>query len=121
MLILGDAAVLGGVTLIGFARHQTFEAGVVRMLMTFLPWVIAWLLVAPHLGVFDEGKTSQWWQLWRPFWAMILASPLAAFLRALWLGGLVRPIFVVVLGGVAALTLTVWRGGYWLVVARKGR
>lgn len=80
------------------------------MLATFLPALIAWLLVAPHLGAFDTHQAVEARQLWRPFWAMLLSAPLAAFLRGAWLGLTIQPLFVAVLGGVNALAILAWRG-----------
>ena len=91
------------------------------MLTTFVPLVIAWLLIAPHLRVFQDAVTSDWKELWRPFWAMVLAAPLAAWLRGVWLDAPILPIFVVVLGGVSALALLAWRALYWVWRNRVGR
>jgi hypothetical protein len=117
ILLAGDVLVLGLVTLAGFATHGTLGAGA-RMLTTFLPVLAAWFLIGPHLGVFDESLAREARQLWRPFWAMILAAPLAAFLRGAWLGTPILPVFVAVLGGTSALALLVWRGVYLLAALR---
>ena len=90
------------------------------MLTTFVPLVIAWLLIAPHLRVFQDAVTSDWKELWRPFWAMVLAAPLAAWLRGGWLDAPILPIFVVVLGGISALSILAWRLVYALLAVRKG-
>jgi hypothetical protein len=74
--------------------------------------LVAWLLVAPHLGVFDPARASAARQLWRPFWAMILAAPLGAWLRGLWLGSPVMLNFVWIIGGVNALAILAWRALY---------
>jgi hypothetical protein len=50
---------------------------------------------------------------------MVLAAPLAAFLRAALLNGTVIPIFVVALGGVSALSLAAWRV-VWALLAQRG-
>ena len=118
-LIAVDALILLAVTLVGFAFHNTLATSGGRPLSTWLPWTVAWLLVAPNLNVFDEDAVSDFKQVWRPFWAMILASPIAGFLRALWLGNQVNPVFVVVFGGIAALSLVAWRLIYVAVIHRK--
>ncbi len=118
-LLLGDILVLALVTVVGFASHGTLGNAGTRMLTTFLPLVIAWLLVAPHLGVFDPARLADPRQLWRPLWAMVLAGPLAAWLRGILLGTPIQPIFVPILGGFSALGLLAWRGLYWLAVYRK--
>jgi hypothetical protein len=120
VLLVGDICTLLLVTLFGFATHGTMETAGTRMLSTFIPLVIAWLLVAPHLRVFKKAVTSEWKELWRPFWAMVLAAPLAAWLRGAWLGAPILPIFVVVLGGISALAILAWRALYWLWRTRAG-
>jgi hypothetical protein len=117
-LLGGDLLTLGLVTVFGFATHSELESAGLRMLTTFVPLTAAWLLVAPHLGAFDLNRTASWRELWRPFWAMVLAGPMAAWLRSVWLGTPVIPIFVPVLGGVAALSLLAWRAVFWVIQAR---
>lgn len=118
-LLLGDVLVLAAVTLWGFSTHDELSSAGTRLLTTFLPLVISWLLLAPHLGAFDLRRAADWRQLWRPFWAMVLAGPFAAFLRGVMLNRPVIPIFVVVLGGISALALLVWRVLYWLLLRRS--
>jgi hypothetical protein len=58
---------------------------------------------------------------------MVLAGPFAGWLRGLilgWLAGAplgqpVQPLFVVILGGVAALALLAWRALYLLIATRR--
>ena len=121
IILVGDALTLAIVTLFGFASHGTLDTAGSRMLTTFLPLMVAWLLVAPHLRVFDAELAVDAPQLWRPFWAMILAAPLAAWLRGAWLDAPILPVFVLVLGGIAALAILVWRGVFWFVVSRVVR
>lgn len=118
-VLVGDIMILGLVTLYGFASHDTLGSAGMRMLSTFLPLLAAWLLLAPHLGAFDHDKVRQPRQLWRPFWAMVLAGPMAAWLRGVMLGQPILPLFVVILGGVAALGLAAWRATYCVIVNRK--
>ncbi|HJW90539.1 MAG TPA: DUF3054 family protein [Anaerolineales bacterium] len=112
ILLLGDALVLALTTLLGLAEHGSLGAAMVRLWSTFLPMLVAWLLVAPHLGAFDQSRVSDPRQLWRPFWAMVLAAPLGAWLRGLWLGSAVLLNFVWIIGGVNALAILAWRGLY---------
>ena len=121
VLLLGDLITLLLVTLFGFASHGTMGTAGMRMLTTFVPLATAWLLIAPHLRLFQEAVSRDWKELWRPFWAMVLAAPLAAWLRGAWLGAPIIPIFVVVLGGISALSLLVWRILYWVWRNRVGR
>jgi hypothetical protein len=121
ILLVGDVITLLLVTLFGFASHGTMGTAGTRMLTTFVPLVIAWLLIAPHLRLFQDAVTRDWKELWRPVWAMVLAAPLAAWLRGAWLSAPILPIFVVVLGGISALSLLVWRSLYWVWHNRVGR
>lgn len=120
-LFVGDALTLALVTMFGFATHNTLGSAGSRMLTTYLPLLVSWMLIAPHLGAYDLRRVVEFRQLWRPFWAMVLAGPFAAFLRAAWLGTAILPIFVVVLGGISALALLAWRLVYWVVVTRVKR
>jgi len=115
ILLVGDVVTLGLVTVFGFATHGTFGTAGMRMLSTFIPLVIAWLLVASHLGAFDLQGVKNYRNLWRPFWAMVIAGPMAAWLRGAWLNAPILPIFVVVLGGFSALGLLFWRSIYFLI------
>jgi K+ transporter len=119
ILILGDILVLAAITVFGFASHGTAGSAGLRMLSTFLPLLVAWFLLAPYLGVFDLARASDVRQVWRPFWAMILAAPLAAWMRGVWLDASILWLFVVILGGFSALGLLAWRILFALVVARK--
>ncbi len=119
ILGLGDALTLLLVTVAGFARHDELGTAGLRLLTTFIPLAAAWYLVAPHLGVFRAGQVDDVKQLWRPFWAMILAAPLAAWLRAVWLGTSILPVFVAVIGGISALSLVVWRAVFLVAAGNK--
>src|SRR4030067_3305932 len=101
-VLAGDMLTLALVTLAGFARHDELGTAGFRILTTFIPLVVAWLLVAPHLGAFDLQRLSDPRQLWRPFWAMVLGAPFAGWLRGVMLNSPVLPLFVVILGGVCA-------------------
>jgi hypothetical protein len=120
VLAAGDILVLGLVTVYGFASHNLLDTAGSRMLTTFLPLLLSWFLVSPHLRVFDLQRADRLQELWRPFWAMILAAPLAVFIRALMLNTVINPIFVVVIGGVAALALLFWRALFLVVIRKRG-
>jgi hypothetical protein len=89
------------------------------MLTTLIPLLIAWFLFAPFIGVYQLKYATSQSNLWRPFLAMILAAPLAAWIRGVLLGTPVIPIFVVVLGGVSALAILAWRLVFCLAVSRS--
>jgi hypothetical protein len=121
LLIAGDIITLAIVTVIGFASHGTADTAGSRMLTTFIPLVIAWFLFAPLLHIFDKGIYLDVKQLWRPLWAMILASPMAAWVRGLLLNSPILPLFVIILGGVSAVAILLWRGIFWFVATRLKR
>jgi len=121
ILVLGDLLDLALVTVFGFASHGEISSSGARMLTTFLPLIISWFLVAPFLGAYDIRRSGEFRQLWRPFYAMVLAAPFAAFLRGVMLGNApVLPVFVVVLGGVSALAILAWRVIYFLFARGRG-
>jgi hypothetical protein len=116
LLVAGDATAIAVVTIIGFATHgETDLALLPRMLSTFLPLTLGWFLAAALLQLFKSGIASDFRQLWRVLAAMLFAGPLAALLRAFWLGSVVIPIFGLVLTGSAGLGMLVWRALWcWL-------
>jgi hypothetical protein len=120
-LILGDFIVLTAVTLYGFAEHGTLTSSGARPLTTLLPWFVSWLIIAGHLGLYNSAIFKQSNQLWRAFWGMLLASPIAGFLRSLWLGGSVTTLFVIIFGGIAAVTILIWRAIFVWVKIKKAR
>jgi len=120
-LIIGDAITLALVTAVGFASHGTLETAGMRMLTTYVPLLVSWFLIAPYLGVYKLELVGDFRQLWRPFWAMVLAAPFAVWMRGAWLGTAILPLFVVVLGGFSALAILVWRLLYWGIIRRAGR
>jgi hypothetical protein len=120
LLILGDILALIVVTLIGFATHnELLLFPVERIMATFLPLLAGWFLIAPWLGLFKPEITSNPRKLWRPVLAMLLAAPLTGLLRAMMLNGVVIPLFVLILGGSAALGMLVWRTLWWLFTRNK--
>lgn len=120
VLIIIDVLALAIITLIGFANHNellTFPAE--RMLATFVPLLVGWFLISPWLGLFKPEIYSNPRQLWRTVLAMVLAAPLTGLLRAMMLNGVVIPLFVLILGGSAALGMLVWRTIWWLFTRNK--
>jgi len=118
-LVIGDIVCLGLITVSGFVRHGTLRSAGLRMLSTFIPVMIAWFLVSPFLGAYDLERVGDIRDLWRPFRAMVLAAPLAAWLRGAWLNAAIIPIFVVVLAGFNAIAVLVWRGIFLLALSRS--
>jgi hypothetical protein len=121
VLILGDIITLAIVTIIGFASHGTADTAGARMLTTFVPLVVAWFLVAPFFQVYKIDNALIGRQLWRPVWAMVIAAPLAAWLRGMMLSSPILPVFVVILGVASVVAIMVWRVLFWLVASRLRR
>ena len=120
-LIIGDIVTFAVVTVAGFASHGTAGTAGSRMMTTFFPLLAGWFLIAPHLNVYDQDTALDWRNLWRPFWAMVLAGPMVAWMRGILLAAPILPLFVIILGGVSALTIFAWRGLYWLIASRMQR
>lgn len=116
ILLAGDVLALGVVTALGFITHgETDLSFLPRFFANFIPLAVAWILLAPWFGLFQEDITSNPRQLWRPVLAMLYAAPLAALIRAWLLHSAVIPIFAIVLGGTSALGILLWRGLYFLL------
>lgn len=110
LLILGDLLALAIVTLIGFATHGEIGLSFLpRMAAAFFPLCIAWFLLAPWFGLFQDEVIRNARQLWRPALAMLFAGPLAVVLRGLILNAAVLPIFALVLSATSALGMLLWR------------
>ena len=121
ILLAGDAAILLLVTLAGFARHGELGSAGLRLLSTFVPLCTAWALIAPFVGVYDKDSLADLWQLWRPPLAALLAAPMAGWLRGLWLGADIIPVFVLVIAGFTALGMLAWRLAWALWARRQAR
>jgi len=119
ILMFGDLLSLGVVIFFGFITHGTLDTAGTRVLPNLIPVVVSWLIFLPPFKAFDLEITREWKQLWRPFWAMVLAGPFAALLRGVWLNHAIVPLFVVVFGGICALSLLAWRFLFWFFWARK--
>lgn len=116
ILVLGDILAIGLVTIIGFASHG--EAGLSflpRMAAAFFPLVVAWFLLAPWFGSFQEEIIHNARQLWRPALTALYGAPLTAVLRGFILNAPIIPIFAVVLGATAAFGMIIWRGLYFVL------
>ena len=109
ILLGGDFIALLVAVFLGLQFHQLGDQFLQRFAYTFLPWVLAWLLTGPAVGLFDRDKTSVFEQVWRVIWAIALASPFAALLRAAWLDSAALPLFALIMGLATALAIILWR------------
>ncbi|HKJ37987.1 MAG TPA: DUF3054 domain-containing protein [Anaerolineales bacterium] len=115
-LVAGDVFALAIVTVIGFVTHNEADLSFLpRMAIVFLPLVIAWFLLAPWLGLFQQEITSSLKQLWRPAFVMLFAASLAVVIRGLLLNAPIIPIFAVVLSATSALGMLLWRMVYFIL------
>lgn len=122
LILLGDVIGVAIVTLIGFASHGTLTTAGSRVWPTFIPLTASWLLLASAMNLSDQKVVEDPRQLWRPVVGTVYAVPLAAWLRGLWLGSPIQPVFIAVLVGVSALTLFLWRSLLlaFLLIRRRG-
>ncbi len=112
-LIIGDIFTIAIITIIGFITHGEAELSFLpRMLASFVPMTLAWFLLAPFFGLFEENVICKPNQLWRPIGCVIFAAPFAGVMRALWLGSSVLPIFIIAFAGTNAIALCIWRAIY---------
>ncbi len=119
--VVGDLLAYLVATLLGFASHRELSlADVGRMAATWIPFSTAWFGIALWLGLLDRARLAKGSSLARVVVAALLAAPLGAWLRSLWLGGEVVGIFVVVMAGITAGLLLLWRGLFGLALRRAG-
>lgn len=113
MLYAGDTIAIALLTLIGFASHQELNASFLpRMAATFFPVAISWFVIAPWFGLFQDEYPSKIPPHLRIVLAVLYASTMAAFLRGLILRSDIPPVFILALGGSAALGMVIWRWIY---------
>lgn len=110
LLVCGDALVVLLASLAGFAQHGALAtAGPMRVAATVVPFTLAWFASAPWLGCFDTVRMMRPSNLWRVPMAAVLAAPLGAVLRGLWLQSPVLPVFALVMAAVLGAALLAWR------------
>jgi FlaA1/EpsC-like NDP-sugar epimerase len=119
-VLTGDVAVLVLLTIIGFATHLTLDA-FGRLIVTALGLVLAWAIVAPFFGVYDERAIETPGELWRVAWAAIAAAPMAAFLRGMVLNRDIPWVFILVTMLTSSFGLIAWRILYGWAVSRRRR
>ncbi len=120
LLAAGDGLVLLFVTWIGFARHGESLLNP-RWLFTFLPLVSAWAFTSHWFEAYKPRSCSFTGVVGRPALAMLLAAPLATFLRSLLIGETSTPVvFTAVMMGVSTLGIVAWRAIWWWICKRTG-
>ena len=119
ILVAGDILVMGLVTLFGFYSHGTLASAGLRIFSTFIPLTISWFLVAPFMGCYNPIMWGDYKQVWRPLYAVVIASPLAAWMRGFWLQTPIQPLFVLIIGAVAGLGMLAWRLVYAFLSSRS--
>lgn len=115
--VAGDVILYGVVAVIGFSSHGrlgTMEFS--RFLATWIPFSAAWVLVAGWAGLFRRELVLSRRGPLQAALAAGISAPLGGMLRGMWLGAAVLPVFVLVMAGVSALGMLVWRGSlrWWL-------
>jgi hypothetical protein len=93
----------------------------VRFLAIFLPLSLTWLIAAGGLGALDPGRASAASQLWRPLLAALVATPVAATLRSLWLGTPPVTLFIGVFTAAVLVGVGAWRASLALILRRRSR
>lgn len=120
-IILGDLLAILMVTLLGFIFHGESIA-TPRWLTTFLPLSAAWALQAPWFGLYEPEIAGDWRRSWwRAALSAVLAAPMAGLLRAMMLGSVVVPVFVIVLALTAAGGMAIWRMTFSMRTAQVGK
>jgi hypothetical protein len=107
-------------TVLGFLAHGELGPGAWgRVLSTLIPFVTAWLLISPWIVGWPPAVDRSPSHVWRPALGAMYAAPLGAWLRSLWLGTPIQPVFVAVMGGVTAGLMILWRAGLMFASRRS--
>jgi hypothetical protein len=119
--LIGDIGVYFLATILGFLSHSgESDPSASRMAATFLPFLLGWILIAPWLGSYDPGKIVDLNSVWRPALGALYSAPIGAFGRSVWLNSATLPLFVVIMGGVTAVLLILWRALLTRIVSKVG-
>lgn len=109
IILIGDAIILALMTFYGLASHEVIGGIPARFASTFLPWLLAWLIVGKFADLFNPRKEKMLRVAGRTFLGMLIASPMAGLFRGIFIGEDIVIIFVVVFGGLSAILITIWR------------
>lgn len=119
ILILGDVTAFIILTIVGFAAHgETGLSYLPRMAASFVPTGLAWFLLTPWFGLYDETVILNRKILLRIPLAFLFIAPFAVIVRSVWLGEPVSALFTLVLALSFGFGMTVWRWLYILIVKR---
>jgi len=121
LVLAGDVIAIAIVTLAGFTSHAILTTAGSRVWVTFIPLTTSWLLVAALMNLYNPETLSDPRQLWRPVVGTAFAVPMAAWLRGLWLGSPILPVFIAVLIGVSGLVLLIWRSSLLVILFLRRR
>ncbi|MEF3274546.1 MAG: DUF3054 domain-containing protein [Chloroflexus sp.] len=118
VLIGGDGVVFLLFALLGRSSHGLVDENpLFASLRVALPFFLAWLLVAPWLGLFRPQPPARVILLTLSAW--LIALPLGLGLRWLQLGRSSPASFAIVTFLTVALLLLIWRGAYsWWTTRR---
>lgn len=119
-LMIGDAVSFLAFAALGRAEHQT-GLGVLAIIFTALPFMIAWYPVALWLKAFRERAVASVWTAVRSvLLPWLLAWPLGLQLRALILDRGIPFSFAAVVFATNLALLALWRGAYAYFRQRRG-
>ena len=119
-MLVGDVLVYGLVSVSGFLAHGGLgQDPWDRVLSTLIPFVTAWLLISPWIVGWRPPVDRIPSRIWRPALGAMYAAPLGAWLRGMWLGTAIQPVFVAGMGGVTAGLMILWRAGLTFALRRS--
>jgi hypothetical protein len=119
ILLIGDAIAILAVIFVGLRFHQSEEMLASRLVINFLPFLLAWLLAANTLGLLRPPRPTTWIGFGQLLLAAIFTAPLGAVLRGLALNRPILPVFVLVMLLALSIGLLIWRAIYISFVARR--
>ena len=117
ILVVGDLLVLLSFVVIGRNSHALSPADLAGGVLTALPFVLSWFMIAPWFGLYKTNINRSFKRMLPRLAATwMLAVPLAHILRALLLGRAIPagiPLtFVLVSLGYIGVVMVLWRAGY---------
>lgn len=118
LLVLGDMLTLLSFAALGRRAHSMGNA-LDDLVTTALPFVVAWLVVAPFTGVWGTDATASPTRAARPTaLTWLIAFPLGILIRIAIVGRVPHISFVIVAGLFTLILLTGWRSAFALIMRR---